>query len=225
MSAETIMSAAPADLRTATAFAEKLEAETELSKAAALRHHAVSGGIMVGTAGMVVAACLFAWGARNPSPEDLQAALAKLPPIEVAVTVDGNVKLDPKAQVTLADGGEVTLKDGATVKIDAPASVKLPDAKAPEKTADGTVIKREVTVFSNVDLTPGRAVITGWRYANGSSESPLGEFCYLTEAKPGGTTSTRTELAVDGKAIEIARSLVPDFDTALGRCVWSKGGA
>ena len=221
---ETIMSAAPADLRTAFAFAEKLEAETELAKAASLRNHAVSGGIIVGAIGMSAAACLFAWGSRNPSPEELQMALAKLPPIEVAVT------LDPEAKVALADGGKVTLADGGTVKIDPSSTIKvdvppiqLPAAKGPEKTEDGDIIKREVTVFYSVELSSNRSVVTGWKYPNGAATQPTGAYCYVSEDNPG-SVSKRVDIAVDGITLTSARSLVPDFDQLLGKCVWWSGG-
>ena len=97
MNAHTTVTAAPSDLRVTEAMIGKLDAETKLAGSTALRNRAISGGIILGVVGLTAAACLLAWGQRNPSPEAWQAALDKMPPVKVEVS------LDPKAKVALAD--------------------------------------------------------------------------------------------------------------------------
>lgn len=234
---ETLMSAAPADLRTAVAFSDKLDAEAGLARASALRQHAISGSLLLGTGGLVAAACVFAWGQRGPSPEELAAALAKLPPI--AVKVDGNVGLKPDAAVALDDsatvrlapGGTVRLADGGVVKLDAsglPDIAKLlkQQPAAPGKGTDGRVIKREVTVFTSVEMSSNRTVVSGWNFTSGDAEKPNKQYCYVsTPEKANSLSSRRVDIAFDHVPIEISRSAVADFDGALAKCAWWQGAA
>lgn len=233
MSTEMVMSAAPADLRTAAAFADKLDAETGLARATALRQHAISGSLLLGTGGLVAAACVFAWGQRGPSPEELAAALAKLPPL--TVTVDGMVGLKPDASVALADGGTVALAPGGVVALDSGTTVKLdmgvlPDIakllKQPvEQGSDGKAIRTEVTVFHTAALGAGRDIVTGWKFVNGAAERPAQQYCYVSTPGQDSLSSIHTDLALDGVPVTRSRAVVPDFDQALKHCVWWQGKA
>jgi hypothetical protein len=203
---------------------------------------------IVAAAGLGIAGCIWAWAQRGPSPEQLAAALARMPPL----TVNGTVGIDPKAEVALRDGGEVSLKNGAQVALQSGGAVTLakggkvavegtvgvdPNAKIgvtaplslptvdnqPTKTDDGELIRREVTVFSQVDYLDGQ-VETGWRYPSGSARTPEAQYCYYTRPNPDGS-SYRVDIAREGQPIAAARALVSDFDSAVDRCIWWRQGA
>jgi hypothetical protein len=220
-------------------------AETRLRS---LRTILFGSAAMVAAAGLGIAGCIWAWGQRGPSPEQLAAALAKMPPL----TVKGTVGIDPKAEVALRDGGEVSLKDGAQVALRSGGEVSLakggkvavegavgvdPNAKIgvtgalplptvnnqPAMTVDGDAIKREVTVFSSVTYLDGQ-VETGWIYPGGSAKAPKSQYCYYMSPNPDGS-SYKVDIAREGQPIAAARPLVNDFDGAVDRCVWWKQGA
>ena len=89
------------------------------------------------------------------------------------------------------------------------------------KTPDGDIIKKEVTVFFNVDHEPGR-VTTGWRYNDGASANskPLSQYCYYVVSNVDGT-STKADLALDGNRINF--SGVPRAEEAVRKCHWWTG--
>jgi hypothetical protein len=87
------------------------------------------------------------------------------------------------------------------------------------QTASGEVIKRGVTVFSQVRHAPG-TVVTGWNYKDGSGGKPLSEFCYYTSENPD-RSSKRVDLAVDGvRRPQVGIDLVPDMEGAVSKCLW-----
>jgi hypothetical protein len=107
-----------------------------------------------------------------------------------------------------------------TIKVEQPSSIsrEANDIKA----ATGEVIRREVTVFSNVKHGPGK-VVTGWNYKDGSDGVPLGQYCYYTV--PGVDHSQRrVDIASNGVRLPHASSaLVPDLEEALAKCQWWQG--
>jgi hypothetical protein len=87
------------------------------------------------------------------------------------------------------------------------------------KTANGEIIEREVTVFSNMRHGPG-VVVTGWRYRDGSGGTPVQQYCYYSTPNIG-RSSTRVDIASDGvRSAEIDPRLVPDLEGALAKCQW-----
>jgi hypothetical protein len=87
------------------------------------------------------------------------------------------------------------------------------------KTPAGDVIKREVTVFSNVRHGPG-AVVTGWNYKDGSGGVPIQQFCYYTAPNLDHSTK-RVDIASNGvRSFDVDAELVPDLEEALGKCQW-----
>jgi hypothetical protein len=87
------------------------------------------------------------------------------------------------------------------------------------KTAAGDVIRREVTVFSNVEHGPG-LVVTGWNYRDGSGGIPVQQFCYYT-APNVDHSSKKVDIAYNGvRSFDVDAELVPDLDGALGKCQW-----
>ena len=87
------------------------------------------------------------------------------------------------------------------------------------KTANGEIIEREVTVFSNVRHGSG-VVVTGWRYRDGSGDTPVQQYCYYSTPNIG-SSSTRVDIASDGiRSPNMDSGLVPDLEVALSKCQW-----
>jgi hypothetical protein len=87
------------------------------------------------------------------------------------------------------------------------------------KTASGDLIRREVTVFSEVGHGPGQ-VVTGWNYKDGSGGVPVRQYCYYNAPNPDGST-TKVDIASDGVRLRsITASLVPNLEGALAKCQW-----
>ena len=96
---------------------------------------------------------------------------------------------------------------------------------AHEKTVNGNVIEREVTVFHTVPHDNG-AVVTGWQYQDGASadQPPKKQFCYWNSERLGGTTAQATVwLANDGVRLPNIGAGVPRLEDALRECVWWNG--
>jgi len=58
------------------------------------------------------------------------------------------------------------------------------------------VIRREVTVFSNVKHGPG-TVVTGWTYPDGGGSVPVRQYCYYSASNVD-HSSTRVDIAFNG---------------------------
>jgi hypothetical protein len=89
-------------------------------------------------------------------------------------------------------------------------------------TATDQVIRREVTVFSNVKHGSG-AVVTGWNYRDGGGGVPVGQYCYYSASKVD-SSITRVDIASNGiPAPHISALLVPNLEGALAKCQWWQG--
>jgi hypothetical protein len=87
------------------------------------------------------------------------------------------------------------------------------------KPAAGDVIRREVTVFSNVEHGPG-LVVTGWNYKDGSGGVPIQQFCYYTSPNVD-HSSNKVDIAWNRVRLPNPdASLVPDLGEALAKCQW-----
>src|SRR4029434_4235959 len=86
------------DLALAQALTTESAARAGALRAQTLRNILFVSAAVVGAVGLGIAATVWAYG-QGPSPEELAAVLAKLPPLKVA-------------PVQIADGSEVTLKEG-----------------------------------------------------------------------------------------------------------------
>jgi hypothetical protein len=126
-----------------------------------------------------------------------------------------------QAEPLKIDPGKVTIKVEQTT----PSSVsrEANDTKtATGKTATGEVIRREVTVFSNVKHGPGK-VVTGWNYKDGSDGVPLGQYCYYSVPDVD-HSQRKIDIASNGVRLPHASSaLVPDLEEALAKCQWWQG--
>ena len=90
---------------------------------------------------------------------------------------------------------------------------------AQEKSSTGEVIKREVTVFSNVKHRGG-TVTTGWIYRDGTGQVPMKQYCYFS-APNADRSIVRVDIASDRKRLPNVNTLVvPDVENALAKCQW-----
>jgi len=182
-------------------------------------------GLIERTAGLAICAVgigagmlLVAWGIsflwRYTPPEikvrvaNPELHLAPVPPLKVVqdkpfvVTQSAPFKLD-SANVSV--GMQPQQIDNAVIKED--------------KTAAGDVIKREVTVFSNVKHGPG-TVVTGWNFKDGSGGVPVYQFCYYSTVPNLDHSTTRVDIAANRVPWPIDAALVPDLNMALTKCQW-----
>jgi hypothetical protein len=85
------------------------------------------------------------------------------------------------------------------------------------KTANGDIIRREVTVFSLIDhYRSGPAGNTRM------APQPLYQHCYWTIRNPDSQSSMRIEIAHEGKRLNNIGQ-VPWVDEALTKCQWWNG--
>jgi hypothetical protein len=89
----------------------------------------------------------------------------------------------------------------------------------PEKTPDGDIIRREVTVFNTVSHADG-VVTTGWVYKDGASGGrPMSQFCYYTSGKDGAWL--KIDLGSNGQRLFNENvTKVPQLEEAIAKCQW-----
>lgn len=105
--------------------------------------------------------------------------------------------------------------------VEEPRRLELPALKSPESgtTSRDEVIRQEVIVFSTVSHASG-AVVTGWKFPDGSGGVPSGQFCYFIAPNPD-RSSTRVDIAVDTKPVPVEIvAKVPEIAKALEKCQW-----
>jgi hypothetical protein len=149
-------------------------------------------------------------------------------PPEIAVRIaNPEVRISQEAPLTVTQDKPFVLAQPEPLKIDPttpafkteqPSLPPISDIGQNAKTSKGDVIEREVTVFSSVKHGAG-FVMTGWSYRNGSGGVPFHQFCYYTAANVDGS-STRIEIASDGRRLFQNWSPVPNLEEAFGRCQW-----
>jgi hypothetical protein len=106
-----------------------------------------------------------------------------------------------------------------TVKVKQPFPSVTNGVAANTKTAEGDVIRREVTVFSNVRHGSG-SVVTGWSYRDGSGGLPVQQYCYYTTPNVD-HSSKRVDIASNRiRSPNIDSGVVPDLEGALAKCQW-----
>jgi hypothetical protein len=109
-----------------------------------------------------------------------------------------------------------------TVSIEQPPQSLVKGVTTDAKTANGDIITREVTVFSNVRHGPG-AVVTGWIYSDGSGGTPIKQYCYYNAPDIDHSTK-RVDIASNGvRSLGLDAGLVPDLEDAIGKCQWWQG--
>jgi hypothetical protein len=137
---------------------------------------------------------------------------------ELHVTQDKPFKVEQDKPFVIAPPEPLKIEKPIINGDQPPASV-IDENGIGAKTATGDVIRREVTVFWNVQHGSGN-VTTGWNYKDGSGRTPIRQYCYY--AVPNGDGSeTRVDIASDSIPLpQITASLVPDLEGALAKCQW-----
>jgi hypothetical protein len=188
-----------------------------------LRHGLVerAAAIGIGAVGIGTSVLLAAWGISflwRYTPPEIAVRIAN-PEVHVTQAAPLIVTQDKPFIVAQSEPFKI---DPATVTIKVEQTPALPGGGVggDPKTANGDVIKREVTVFWNLKHGPGH-VVTGWSYPDGSGRVPVSQFCYYTT--PNGDYSKRIDIATNGdRSPYINASLVPDLEGALVKCHWWK---
>jgi hypothetical protein len=148
-------------------------------------------------------------------------------PSEMVVRVD----VTQKEPFTVTQDKPFTLAQPEPLKIEPGQLTIKPEQASPpvtsgvggdRRTATGDVIRREVTVFSEVKHGPGR-IVTGWNYKDGGGRVPVRQYCYY-DASNVDHSSTWVEIALNGvRTPHASVSLVPDLQEALAKCQWWQG--
>jgi hypothetical protein len=102
----------------------------------------------------------------------------------------------------------------------------FPSNPGEQKTVNGNVITKQVTVFHIVPHSTGE-VVTGWRYPDGASanQKPIAQYCYWNSELLGGTTSKATTyIATEGVRLQNIGPNVPELEDAIKKCVWWPNG-
>ena len=139
---------------------------------------------------------------------------------EIHITQDRPLKVAQDKPFVVAQP-ESSKSDPAKAIIDESSRSVIDGVQIETKTDTGDLIKREVTVFSNVKHAAG-TVFTGWNYRDGRGGAPSRQFCYYTASNMD-RSSIKVDIALDGVRLpNIAVALVPDLEGALARCQWWK---
>jgi hypothetical protein len=174
-----------------------------------------AAAVGVVSVGIGAAVLLAAWGVSF---------LWRFTPPEISVRIaNPEVRVVQNAPLTVTQDKPLTVEPPAPLKIDGEDLANRVDRIRREaKVPSGSVISREVTVFSNVNYGPG-LVVTGWSYRDGSGREPVRQYCYYTAPKPNGS-STKVDIATDRvRAPNVGAGLVPDLEGALAKCQWWQG--
>jgi hypothetical protein len=141
-------------------------------------------------------------------------------PPEVAVRIaNPEVRVTQSGPLTVTQDKPFLVTQSEPFKIEQPSPLDTGGVGGTAKTAMGEVIRREVTVFSNVKHGAG-SVVTGWNYRDGSGGVPVSQFCYYSAVNVD-YSSTRIDIASDGARLANASlSLVPELEGALAKCQW-----
>jgi hypothetical protein len=163
---------------------------------------------------------LAAWGISflwRYTPPEIAVRIANP---EVRVTQSGPLTVTQDKPFVVAQPEPFKVERGElTVKVEQPSpTISGGDTKTPT----GDVIRREVTVFSNVKHGPG-TVVTGWNYKDGGGRVPVRQYCYY-DASNVDNSSTRVDIAFNGdRAPHVNALLVPNLEGALAKCQWWQG--
>ena len=173
------------------------------------------GAVCIGT-GILLAA----WGISflwRYTPPEIAVRVANP---ELHVTQDSPLKVSQDKPFVVIQSEPLKIDPAKViVRVDEPSRSIDKGVSTDSKTAAGDVIRREVTVFSNVEHRPG-LVVTGWNYRDGSGGTPVQQFCYYT-APNVDHSSKRVDIAYNGvRSFDVDAELVPDLDEALGKCQW-----
>jgi hypothetical protein len=160
-------------------------------------------GIGICATGIGTGILLAAWGISF---------LWRYTPPEIAVRI-------ANPEVHIAQEAPLKVSQEKPFVVEQPSPRPVDGIGADPKTPGGDVIRREVTVFSNVRHGSG-TVVTGWNYRDGSGGVPVQQFCYYTDTNFD-HSSKRVDIAVNRVPLpDLEAGLVPDLEEALAKCQW-----
>jgi hypothetical protein len=174
-------------------------------------------GIGICAAGIGTGILLATWGISF---------LWRYTPPEIAVHIaNPEVRIAQDGPLKVSQDKPFVVEQSEPLKID-PAKVIVRVEETPRsgigadsKTPAGDVIRREVTVFSNVKHGAG-TVVTGWNYRDGTGGVPMQQFCFYT-APNVDQSSKRVDIAANRVRLpNLDERLVPDLEEALTKCQW-----
>jgi hypothetical protein len=174
-------------------------------------------GLGICAAGVGTGILLAAWGIS---------LLWRYTPAEIAIRIaNPEVRVAQDAPLKVAQDKPFVVEKSESLRID-PAKIIVQMQEIPRsgigadpKTPAADVIRREVTVFSNVKHDVG-TVVTGWNYRDGSGGVPVQQFCYYT-APNVDQSSKRVDIAANRvRFSNLDVGLVPDLEEALTKCQW-----
>jgi hypothetical protein len=173
------------------------------------------GAVCIGT-GILLAA----WGISflwRYTPPEIAVRVANP---ELHVSQDSPLKVSQDKPFVVVQSEPLKIDPAKViVRVDEPPRSIDKGVSTDSKTAAGDVIRREVTVFSNVEHGPG-TVVTGWNYRDGSGGVPIQQFCYYT-APNVDHSSNRVDIASNRvRSPNLDAGLVPDLEEALTKCQW-----
>jgi hypothetical protein len=172
----------------------------------------------IGAVGIGAGILLATWGISllwRYTPPEIAVRIANP---EVYVTQDKPFTVTQDKPFALAQPDPLKIETGQlTIKTEAAPITS--GVGADKRTPTGEVIRREVTVFSNVKHGPG-TVVTGWTYPDGGGSVPVRQYCYYSASNVD-HSSTRVDIAFNGDRVPPASALlVPDLEGALAKCQW-----
>jgi hypothetical protein len=177
----------------------------------------------IGAVGIGTGVVLAFWGVSfiwRYTPTEIAVRVAN-PELHVTQDMPFRVAQDKPFMVGVSEPLKID-PSKVTLSVEQPSHPIVSGVGTDIKTTAGDVIKREVTVFSNVRHGQG-AVITGWNYRDGSGGRPVQQYCYYT-APNVDRSSKRVDIASNGvRSVNASAELVPDLEEALGKCQWWQG--
>jgi hypothetical protein len=171
-----------------------------------------SASVAFSAAGVGLGVLLAAWGISLLWRYTPPTIAVRVVNPEVCIVQDRPLAVKQDQPFVLSQPDPLKIERGqVTLKMDQPPT--------DVQTASGEIIRREVTIFSQVRHATG-TVVTGWNYKDGSGGKPVSQFCYYTSENPD-RSSTRVDIAVDGtRRLLAGTDLVPDMEGAVSKCQW-----
>ena len=182
-----------------------------------------AAAVGIAAAGVGTGVLLAAWGVSllwRYVPPEIAVRVAN-PELRVVQGVPFKVEQDRSFKVE--QDKPFRVEQDKPFKIDPSTSSTINGGDAGDKTASGDLIRREVTVFSEVEHGSGD-VVTGWTYKDGSGGVPVRQYCYYNAPNADGST-IKVDIATNGFRLpSITSSLVPNLEGALAKCQWWHSG-
>jgi hypothetical protein len=207
------------------------------AKAAMHRLYGISALTLALGAGVGLAALGIARIYDKSTSADVIAVALSTALKDVTLKTEGEVRLDPKAVVGMADDAVVGMAPNSTVAL-APGGIVSLDPKskigisgAPSSGSEASIRERQqefqkggskvvsnFTRFHSVEWN-GATIMTGWEYGSSEDDAPRSQFCY-TMVKNGDGNAIRIDLGWNGVTVP-TRSVYVNVPAAAEKCFWT----